>query len=161
MEEVSEEDKVAEEEEVSEEDKVAEEEEIATGVIDHQEKVSRMKDASYVVSSHIGSEIVRNTGWYKYQNIAPHSKKHQTTALHTVTPGEVSMTTTEAGGLREVKEEQDFQTWIKCHWQPGIIHTNEEAHKGILKSSYIEPYLSPQEGEVECYYKKLWVAYCI
>ncbi|KAI9514144.1 hypothetical protein NQZ68_035608 [Dissostichus eleginoides] len=84
-------------EEVSEEDKVAEEGEISKGVIDQQEKVSRMKDASYVVSSHIGSEIVRNTGCYKYQNIAPHSNKHQTTALHTFTPGEVSMTTIEAG----------------------------------------------------------------
>ena len=105
-----------------------------------------MAVASYVVSWGIGPEIVRNT----HHNI---SNKHQTTALHTVTPGEVSTTTTEAGGLRDVKEDQDFQTLIKCHWQPGIIHTNEEAQKSILKFSYIEPYLSPQEGEVECYLK--------
>ncbi|KAI9532593.1 hypothetical protein NQZ68_031295 [Dissostichus eleginoides] len=86
--------------------KGAEEEE----VIDQEEEGSRIMDATYVVSRHIGPENVRNTSNYKYQNIAPHSNKHQTTALHKMTKAEVSMTTTEAGGLRDVKEEQDFQT---------------------------------------------------
>ncbi|KAI9525213.1 hypothetical protein NQZ68_009893 [Dissostichus eleginoides] len=86
-------------EEVSEEDKVGEEEDISKGVINQEQGDSKMMDVTYVVSYLTGPESVRSTR----HNI---SNKHQTTALHTVTPGEVSMTTTEAGGLRDVKKEQ-------------------------------------------------------
>ncbi|KAI9547136.1 hypothetical protein NQZ68_019957 [Dissostichus eleginoides] len=90
-------------EEDSEEDKVAEEEEVSKGVIDQAQDDSKMMDVTYVVSYRTDPESVHSAR----HNI---SNKHQTTALHIVTPGELSMTTTEAGGLRDVKEEQDFQT---------------------------------------------------
>ncbi|KAI9527323.1 hypothetical protein NQZ68_031460 [Dissostichus eleginoides] len=72
---------------------------ISKGVINQEQGDSKMMDVTYVVSYLTGPESVRSTR----HNI---SNKHQTTALHTVTPGEVSMTTTEAGGLRDVKKEQ-------------------------------------------------------